>query len=172
MRVLPIGILLFLISFLMGIGAMYYESPRLMLDESFSLKHGVSRSFALVPPPTSSLHYNISCQSSKPLEVTLSFLDEEGCVLSRVNLSGEGLISSEDREYFVRGPSEVSLTLWQTDEASCHLRIHYASFDDRLLLTMVVIQLLTSVLAISLISSHYMMSRRAKPSRSCSRPYA
>lgn len=153
------GILLFLMSFILGVGAMYYESPRLMLDESFSLKRGASRSFALVPPPTSSLYYNISCRSSGPLELTLSFLDEGREVLSRVDLSGEGNVRSEDREYFTRRPSEVSIMLQRADEASCRLRIRYASFDDRLLLTMIAAQLLTSLLAISFVLSCYLRSR-------------
>ncbi|MCS7102483.1 MAG: hypothetical protein NZ992_01215 [Candidatus Korarchaeum sp.] len=132
-----------------------------MLNENFSSECDAPKSFSLIPPPTSSLHYNISCKSSGPLELALIFLDEEGGVLSKVNLSGEGNIRSEDHEYFTKGPREVCLTLRQTDEASCRLRIHYAHFDNRLLLTMIAVQLLTSALAISLISSCYLMSRRS-----------
>jgi len=161
--ILLVGIFLFIISFFVGIGAMYYESPKLMVDESFSLKHEVLRSFNLSPPPASSLRYDISCQSAGPLAVMLSFLDERGSVLSSVELSGNRSIRSENRENFVNGPSEVALKLSLANEASCHLRIYYSSFDEGALLLMVAIQLLTSLLAISLIVSSYLEFRRKAP---------
>ncbi len=160
LKLLLMGILLFLISFLMGIGAMYYESPRLVVNESFRLERNTSKSFTLSPPPTS-LHYDISCQSPKPLGVTLSFLDEEGSVISTVDLTGNGSARLEDHEHFARRPIEVSIAS-HTDEVRCHLMILYASFDEGILLLMVTIQLLTSLLAISLLFSYYLRSSREK----------
>jgi len=165
LRILLVGFLLFLISFSFGIGAMYYESPRLMVDESFSLRRGATISFDLHPSPGGSVRYDVSCRSEGPLAVTLSFLDEGGGLLSRVELSGNGSLQSEDSKRFVSGPSEVALRLLLAEEASCRLRLYYPSFDERILLLMVLIQLITSLLAISIIVSYYLGIRGRGRSR-------
>lgn len=153
---LILGIFFFLLSFSLGIGAMYYKAPKLVMDEEFSLKRGTLKSFSLFPPPMNALYYNLSCSSDGSMEVLVSFLDDRSEVIAAFNLTGNKRIDSGDYEYFSQGPHEVSLSLLHADEASCRLKLYYPSFDEKTLLLLVIAQLITSLIAISLIFSYYL----------------
>lgn len=159
---LLLGLIFFMISFFLGVGAMYYKSPKLMMDEEFSLKRGSLKVFSISPPPMNALYYNISCSSAEPLEVSMSFLNRESDVITVVKFTGDGRINSGDYRYFTEEPCNVSLSLLRANEASCHLKLYYPSFNEEALLLMVIAQLITSLLAISLIFSYYLKMRRGK----------
>jgi hypothetical protein len=165
MRALIIGIILFLISFSIGIGAMYYEAPKLMLDEEFSLEREAITSFP-IEETSLKVYYNITCKSERALNISMGFFNEEGGSLGNLTFSGNKKISSSGYEYLPEASREVRLTLTEGDHATCCLKLYYSQFDEMTLLLMVSMQLLTSMLAISLILSYYLKLRRGHGSKS------
>jgi hypothetical protein len=161
MRALIIGIILFIISFSIGIGAMYYEAPKLMLDEEFSLKREAITSFPIEETPLK-VYYNITCESEGALNISMGFLSGEGGSLGNLTFSGNKKISSSGYEYLPEASREVRLTLTGGDHATCCLKLYYSQFDEMTLLLMVSTQIVTSMLAISLILSYYLKLRRER----------
>jgi hypothetical protein len=161
MRALIIGIILFIISFSIGIGAMYYEAPKLMLDEEFSLEREAITSFPIEETPLK-VYYNITCESEGALKISMGFLSGEGGSLGNLTFSGNKKISSSGYEYLPEESREVRLTLTEGDHATCCLKLYYSQFDEMTLLLMVSTQIVTSMLAISLILSYYLKLRRER----------
>jgi len=161
MRVLIVGILFFLISFSIGIGAMYYEAPKLMFDEEFSLEREAIASFP-IEETSLKVYYNITCKSERALNISMGFFNEEGYPLGNLTFSGNENISSSGYEYLPEASREVRLILTEGDHAICCLKLYYSRLDERTLLLMVSMQLLTSMLAISLILSYYLKLRRER----------
>jgi hypothetical protein len=136
-----------------------------MLDEEFSLEREAITSF----PDRGDIAQGLlqhNCKSERALNISMGFFNEEGGSLGNLTFSGNKKISSSGYEYLPEASREVRLTLTEGDHATCCLKLYYSQFDEMTLLLMVSMQLLTSMLAISLILSYYLKLRRGHGSKS------
>ena len=155
-----LSLLFFLISFLTGLNSMYYKSPKLVFEDDVFLVRGNPKFLTLPAPVSTKIYYKISCTFSDPSNVSLSFLDKNSNMISSMNFSSkENAI--EGCRTFPDEPARIMLNLDGGNKAFCNLKLYYSQFDEFLLFSMIIVQLISCVLAISLIFSWYVKLQSA-----------
>ncbi|HDI73906.1 MAG TPA: hypothetical protein ENF57_02720 [Candidatus Korarchaeota archaeon] len=153
------GIAFFILSFALGFRAMYYKNPHVMLDETLNLYPRVPVVLNLTSPVSPKVYYNISCSSSGPISLNMTFLDEKGASMRNLEFRGEnGSIDTYGLEILGSPPCSMMLNLTRGNAVTCNLKLHYSSVDTGFLTLLTVLQLLSSLIAVSLVASWFIRS--------------
>ncbi len=149
-RLVTLGLLFFFISFVLGVGALYYRSALAQSSRTVRLSVNEPVTWIFERPTSPRIYYNISCSSSGSFRVIMRFLDANRRDTGLLNVEG-GPMATVNGEKLLDCPSYgMTLNLVKGNITTCVVELSYYSADIQILSLLLVAQLITSLIAVSL----------------------
>ncbi len=149
-RLALMGLLFFSISFVLGVGTLYYKSALTQSARKIEVSVGEPVMWLFEHPTSPRVYYNISCSSSGPFKMILRFLDANRKNLGRLNVEGNPATSVQGEKLLDCPSYGMILDLVKGNSTVCVVELSYYSADLRILALLLAVQLVTSLIAVSL----------------------
>ncbi len=154
------GVLFFLLSFVLGVSAMYYALKRAFYNKVVYLSKDSPIITLPIPSACLRFHYNISCTSSSPFEVHMRLFNKNRTSLGLLSIEGNlSTFSSGDR--ILDAPCDnIRFVLMRGRSIHCRLMFSYYKNNLEVLAFLVIFQLIASLIAVSLAISWFVKKLR------------
>ncbi len=149
-RLVLLGLLFFSISFVLGVGTLYYRSALTQSSRTIRLSVGEPVTWTFRGPTSPRVYYNISCTSSGPFRMVLRFLDVNRNNVGRLDVEGSPSTSVQGEKLLDCPSYGITLDLIKGNVTTCTVVLSYYSADLQILTMLLVAQLITSLVAVSL----------------------